>query len=239
MKNDVQKLRSARIPIVGSVSRGIVAIAFLLSSCNLLFLPGMGFEDKAPEFERLEVFDEDIESATLWPTFQATIQDDTGIASVSCSVLIDDGETKSLTIERANERERYVWRVAGSLADVVSAGGNTITFTATDVADNSIEEIEYLSLDAGEGGLRFSIDSTQTPKVASFWHPSGITSVTYHYVDDESNERTLDNTDDGTGDGGDRLFKGTLEAPPDDSYNSAVFTITVNNSLSLTKLLYL
>jgi hypothetical protein len=64
MKNDVQKLRSALVSGVGSVSCVIVAIAFLLSSCNLLFLD-LGYKDEAPEFEQLAVIEEDIESATL------------------------------------------------------------------------------------------------------------------------------------------------------------------------------
>ena len=227
MKNDLQKLRSARISGVGSASCGVIAIAVLLSSCNLIFLPGMGFEDEAPEFESVEASDEDTASGALWPTFQAMIQDDFGIKSLSCTVQTGQGDTESLTIDRTDERERYVWRVSGSLADFVSAGLNTLTFTATDVAGNTVEQETYLYLDAGVAGLKWSIDSTRTPRVASLWHPSGIASVTYHYVGDESNERALDNADDGTGDGGDKFFMGTLAAfDPPSLYSQIVFTVT-------------
>ncbi len=241
MKKNAWKLRRSRASGVGSVSCGIVAIAFLLSSCNLLFLD-LGYEDEAPEFESVEAFDEDTASGALWPTFQAMIQDDFGIARLGCTVLTGQGETKNFTLERTNERERYVWRVAGSLVDVVSAGSNTLTFTATDVAGNAVEQETYLYLDAGVAGLKWSIDSTRTPRVASLWHPSGIASVTYIYKSDsspDSGSYSLENTDDGTGDGGDKLFRGTLEAPPDASYNRAVFTVTVNGSSFSTQELYL
>jgi len=228
MKNDIQKPTNKRISGFGFLACSIVAIAFLLASCNLLFL-NLGYEDTDPEFERLETFDEDSINAILWPTFQAMIQDDSGIASLRCTVQTGQGETKSLTIERTNERERYIWRVAGSLADVVSAGGNTLTFTTTDTAGNSIEKEAFISLWEGKLGIKFNIDTTQTLKVATFWHPSGITGITYQYVGD-TDVHTLINEDDGTGDGGDKLFRGTLQAPPDPSYHYTQFKVTVNGS---------
>lgn len=210
------------------------AAALSLSSCNLLFLK-IWYEEEPPKFDTLAVNFNLWENTPLWPTADITIHDDTGIKSVSCVVQTGEGETKSFTFTRTNERERYKWSCPQDLGYLVSAGLNTLTFTATDLAGNTVVEDEelYLSSDVDLNNLKGRIDFTKTPREALLWHVSGISSVTYHYYDDwlsvASSEYGLTNIDDGTGGGGDKLFRGQLVDPSADD-DRIVFTVTINGS---------
>lgn len=209
-------------------SSSLFVMVFLLASCNLLFLD-LGYEDKDPEFEQFSVYSNYYEIDPLLPTFEAMIQDDTGIDSLSCSVVTGDGETKSFLFKRTNERERYIWSVSRSLGDLVSAGDNTLTFKATDLAGNTVEKKESLYFSSDIFGLKWDLDRSQTPWVMTFWHPAGITNVTYVYeasTPPDSEEYILTNIDVGTGDGGDKLFKGTMVIVDPFAYSRVRFQIT-------------
>jgi hypothetical protein len=108
-----------------------------------------------------------------------------------------------------------------------------LTFTATDLEGNTFGEDESLYFGTDVWELHWNLDRSQTPWVITFWHPAGITDVTYIYESDTptySVEYALDNIDDGTGEGGDKLFKGTMVQFAPNEYSDVRFQITTSVS---------